>query len=96
MDVDLAVVLRCRPSVLRTRLEARGWPSTKVRENVEAEAIDLILQEAVARLPFVFEIDTTDATPEETAVAILAIVQGKTQGHEPGSVDWSSEVLSWS
>jgi len=43
----------------------------------------------------VFEIDTTDATPEETAVSILAIVQGKTQGHEPGSVDWTSEVLSW-
>jgi len=95
MDVDLAVVLRCRPSILRMRLEARGWPSTKVRENVEAEAIDVILQEAVARLPFVFEIDTTGATPEETAVSILAIVQGKTQGHEPGSVDWTSEVLSW-
>src|SRR6059036_4019564 len=47
MDVDLAVVLRCRPSILRMRLEARGWSSTKVRENVEAEAIDVILQEAV-------------------------------------------------
>ena len=95
MDVNLAVVLRCRPSVLRARLEARGWPPGKVRENVEAEAIDGILQEAVARLPFVFEVDTTHATPDETADAILAILQGKTKGHEPGSVDWTSEVLSW-
>lgn len=95
MDVNLAVVLRCRPTVLRTRLEARGWPSEKVRENVEAEAIDVILQEAVARLPFVFEVDTTNSTPEATAGAILAILQGKTKGHEPGSVDWASEVLSW-
>ncbi len=95
MDVNLAVVLRCRPSVLRIRLEARGWPPEKVRENVEAEAIDVILQEAVARLPFVFEVDTTNATPGDTAEAILAILQGKTQGHEPGSVDWASEVLSW-
>ena len=95
MDANLVVVLRCRPSVLRTRLEARGWPAEKVRENVEAEAIDVILQEAVARLPFVFEVDTTTATPEETAVAVLAILQGKTRGHEPGSVDWASEVLSW-
>ena len=95
MDVNLVVVLRCRPSVLRARLEARGWPAEKVRENVEAEAIDVILQEAVARLPFVFEVDTTNATPEETAEAILAILQGETKGHEPGSVDWASEVLSW-
>lgn len=95
MDVNIAVVLRCRPSVLRARLEARGWPPEKVRENVEAEAIDVILQEAVERVPFVFEVDTTNATPEETAEAILAILQGKTAGHEPGSVDWTSEVLSW-
>src|SRR5881628_3559822 len=65
MDVNLAVVLRCRPSVLRARLEGRGWPPEKVRENVEAEAIDVSLQEAVARLPFVFEVDTTNATPRK-------------------------------
>src|SRR5205809_6724913 len=95
MDVNIAIVLRCRPSVLRARLEARGWPPEKVRENVEAEAIDVSLQEAVARLPFVFEVDTTNATPSETAEAILAILQGKRKGHEPGTVDWASEVLSW-
>ncbi len=95
MDVNLAVVLRCRPSVLRKRLEARGWSAAKVRENVEAEAIDVIVQEAAGRLPFVFEVDTTQATPNETAEAILAILRGKTEGHEPGSVDWTSEVLSW-
>lgn len=95
MDVNLALVLRCRPSVLRVRLEARGWPAEKVRENVEAEAIDVITQEAVGRLPFVYEVDATDQTVDRTADAILAILQGKTEGHEPGSVDWSSEVLSW-
>ena len=95
MDVNLALVLRCRPSVLRARLEARGWPVEKVRENVEAEAIDVITQEAVGRLPFVYEVDTTDLTVERAADAVLAILQGKTEGHEPGSVDWSSEVLSW-
>ena len=95
MDVNIAVVLRCRPSVLRARLAARGWAPEKVHENVEAEAIDVVLQEAVERLPFVFEVDTTNSTPNETAEAILAILQGKTKGHEPGSVDWTSEVLSW-
>lgn len=95
MDVNIAVVLRCRPSILRTRLEARGWPPEKVRENVEAEAIDVILQEALDRLPHVYEVDTTDRTSGETAEAILAILQGKTEGHEPGLIDWSEEVLSW-
>jgi len=95
MDVDVAIVLRCRPSVLRTRLETRGWSAAKVRENVEAEAIDAILQEAVEHLKSVYEVDTTEATPQETAQAILGILQGKTTGHEPGTVDWTSEVLSW-
>lgn len=95
MNVNMAIVLRCSPSVLRQRLEARGWPSEKIRENVEAEAIDVILQEAVACLPVVYEIDTTDASPDHTADAILAILQGRIEGHAPGSVDWSEEVLSW-
>ena len=96
MPVNLVVVLRCRPSVLRSRLEARGWPPEKVRENVEAEAIDVITQEAVEEgIPFVFELDTTDLTPAEAADGILGILQGRTTGREPGSVDWSEEVLSW-
>jgi adenylate kinase len=95
MDVNVAIVLRCRPSVLERRLQARGWSPEKVRENVEAEAIGVILQEAVGRLRDVYEVDTTEATPEEVGSTILAILQGKVQGHEPGSVDWSDEVLSW-
>lgn len=95
MDVNLAVVLRCRPSILRARLQARGWPEAKIRENVEAEAIDLITQEAVDRLEHVYEVDTTGRTPEQTADAILDILRGQTAGHAPGSVDWTDEVLSW-
>ena len=95
MAVDLAVVLRCRPSVLRRRLEARGWTPAKVHENVEAEAIDVITQAAAERLSLVSEVDTTSRSPEQTAEAILGILQGQTKGHEAGSVDWSEEVLSW-
>src|SRR5881396_1815763 len=39
MDVNIAIVLRCRPSALGQRLAGRGWSPEKVRENVEAEAI---------------------------------------------------------
>lgn len=95
LSVNLAIVLRCHPKVLADRLKARGWPDAKVRENVEAEAIDAITQEAVGRLPFVYEIDTTRSTPEAVAGVVLEILQGKTAGREPGHVDWTDEVLSW-
>ncbi len=95
MNVDIVVVLRCRPAVLQERLKGRGWSQEKIRENVEAEAIDVILQEAAGRMPHVFEIDATDATPGQVADTILSILQGKIAGHEAGSVDWSREVLSW-
>ena len=95
MNVNFAVVLRCRPRVLRERLTSRGWSEGKIRESVDAEAIDVILQEAVERLDFVYEVDTTARSAEESASQILDILQGRTSGHEPGSVDWSDEVLSW-
>ncbi len=95
MDVNVAIVLRCRPSVLRDRLRARQWSEEKILENVEAEAIDVITQEATQRIPFVYEVDTTARLPTETAGEVLAILQGKTEGHEPGKVDWSSEVVRW-
>ena len=95
LSVNLAIVLRCHPRVLADRLRARGWPEPKVRENVEAEAIDAITQEAAARLPFVYEIETTSATPEAVAGIVLDILQGKVAGREPGHLDWSDEVLSW-
>ena len=95
VPANTVIVLRCRPSVLTKRLEARGWPVKKIRENVEAEAIDLITQEAVRRSPHVFEVDTTSLRPEASASEVLGILQGDTKGHEPGGIDWSGEVLSW-
>jgi len=93
IPANLIVVLRCHPRELWTRLEGRRWPANKVRENVEAEAIDVILQEAVAQGPPVFEVDTTARGAEETANAVLDILQGKVAGHEPGRLDWSEEVV---
>lgn len=61
----------------------------KARENAEAEALDVILSEAVAEhgLESVYEIDTTDRTPEDVAEAIAAVVSGE---REPsaGTVDF--------
>lgn len=92
---SLCIVLRCHPNLLKSRLEKRGYADEKARENAEAEAIDLILVEALERCKAVFEIDTTDMNPEGVAVAIESIINGKGVEFSPGNVDWSQAVMDW-
>ncbi len=95
LDSDVTVVLRCSPAVLESRLKSRRWLEKKIRENVEAEAIDLITVEAMQRCKKVYEIDTSSTSAREAARQILEIVHGAVKGHEPGRIDWSEEILSW-
>ena len=95
LDPDLAIVLRCSPAVLEKRLKKKGWKEAKVRENVEAEAVDVVLIEALENVPEVCEIDTTDMTDIQVAKAIDKIIAGERQKYRIGNVDWSQEVLSW-
>merc|ERR1711862_1067468 len=43
---DLIVVLRCDNSPLFERLEKRGYTERKIRENVDAEIFQVVLDEA--------------------------------------------------
>jgi len=92
---DLAIVLRCSPRVLGDRLRKKGWPEAKVRENVEAEAVDVVLIEALENAPEVCEVDTTEMEPTQVAEAIEKIISGEREKYRVGNVDWSEEVLSW-
>jgi adenylate kinase len=78
-DVDRVVVLRCAPDDLERRLVERGEPADKAAENAEAEALDLVLAEAVAEHgeDAVYEIDTTDRTPEAVARDVEAVIAGR-------------------
>lgn len=96
--VTAAIVLRLDPRQLEARLRRRGWPEPKIRENVEAEAVDLILQEAVARLGTrrVFELDTTHRSPDELRLDLAAVLRGSRRDaarFRPGHVDWSAHLL---
>lgn len=79
VDVDRVIVLRCRPDVLVSRLIDRGESTTKARENAEAEALDVILVESLERhgAERVYEIDTTDRSPDAVAGAIEAVLEGR-------------------
>ncbi len=84
---DWAIVLRLAPDLLRKRLLARGYSEEKIKENLEAEALDVILVEAVESCSRVDEIDTTNRTPEEVAGLVTKIID-KELSLPPGQVDW--------
>jgi len=66
------VVLRTHPDVLEERLRSKGWPRRKVEENVEAEALDIILAEAVKMHGGkVSEIDTTTLSPGKVCERVI-------------------------
>ena len=89
---DWSIVLRLSPSALRPRLEARGYSQAKIKENLEAEALDVILVEAVEMCRRVDEIDTTGRSAEEVAGMIRDIIEGRLH-LPPGQVDWLEEFL---
>ena len=79
LPCDRLVILRCRPDVLRERLETRNYAPAKVAENVEAEALDVVLFEALERHPpeHLLEIETTARSAEETADLVEAFADGR-------------------
>lgn len=96
MEADLIIVLRCHPSLLAERLSARGWAAAKVRENALAEALDVILAEAVDTSVPVYEVDTSEMRSEDTVRAIRSILAGEKEKYGVGNIDWSEEALRWS
>ena len=90
LDVDRVIVLRCRPDVLEDRLLERGESEAKARENAEAESLDVILSEAVDRhgTESVYELETTDHTPERIANEIEAVLAGD-RAPSAGTVDFT-------
>lgn len=89
---DLIIVLRAHPRVLIDRLQDRGYSESKIRENAEAEALDVILVEALEENENVQEVDTTDKTPSEVAEIIKNIIEGGTK-YPYGKVDWSEFLI---
>jgi adenylate kinase len=90
LPCDKIIVLRCRPDVLKTRLAMRKYRERKIRENAEAEALDVCLIETVEDFEpdQILEIDTTEKSPAECA----SIIEGFVKGEIPagfGTLDWS-------
>ena len=96
--VDKVVVLRCHPDELRKRLSQKRWKNEKIKENIEAEILDIVLCETVDSHPKknVIEIDTTDMNISDVAASIMEIIKNKfkhMKKHNIGNIDWSEEIL---
>ena len=90
---DRVAVLRCHPETLTTRLQTRGESPASIDENAEAEALDVILSEAVAEhgTDRVYEVDTTDLSPEAVAEELRSIALDEATP-QVGTVDFTAFV----
>ena len=104
---DVAIVLRANPLELAERLRRKGFEERKIKENMQAETLDVILVEAVERCKFVYEIDTTGKSVEAVAECVREILSAEESvlrenteerrkemlaKYEVGGVDWSEYV----
>jgi adenylate kinase len=90
---DQVVVLRCRPDELKKRLMKRKYREKKIRENVEAEALDVCLIETVELHDpsSIFELDTTARNAAYCADRIERFVNDEIPSAF-GSIDWSAFI----
>ena len=79
--------------VLGTRLQARGYNADKVQENLEAEAIDAILQEAIATGKPVVQRDATNRSPTQLLAAFDEPKTDTLKGTDLGPADWSNWLM---
>ena len=96
--VDRVIILRCHPDELRKRLSLKGWSDEKIKENLEAEILDVILVEAADIHPFknIFEIDTTSKSLEEVMSSFNEIINNNfkhMKKYNIGNIDWSEEIF---
>ena len=85
---DIVIVLRANPDILKDRMKTKGWKAAKIRENIEAEAIDVCSYEAFEiHGDKVNEIDTSDIQPEHVADLIIDVISGSKK-FPVGNVDF--------
>jgi adenylate kinase len=83
---NLVIVLRCKPEILRNRLKKKKWSKQKIQENVEAEFINIISEEARKMHRNVLDIDTTGLSESKTIQKIVKSIKKK----KNKKIDWTT------
>lgn len=90
--IDIVIILRCHPDILKKRLEKREYKSKKIRENIQAEilgnAANYIFEKDL-KCP-IYELDTTNKTIDHTTTLIQKIIKDKeaVEKYKFGKIDW--------
>ena len=94
-NLEMVILLRCDPPVLRKRLTKRNYSKEKINENLEAEALNIIFEEAIENISEdkIFQLDTTDQTPEQSAKKLMNFMNGNIKLDE--SYDYSERIMEW-
>ena len=90
LPVQYTIVLRCHPLELRARLRRARRPARAIRENLLAEALDVVLVEALGRGTPVYEIDTTRRRPSEVARLVGRVIVRRPAARY-GEVRWLAD-----
>ena len=97
LPADIVIVLRTEPREIMERLGKRDYSQEKIRENADAEALDVILVEAVEQCDDVFEIETTGKSLQDVVKCVISIIESVKSGKVPeeflpGKVNWIEQV----
>ena len=97
-SVEKIIILRCNPEILEKNLLKKGWKKEKIKENLEAEILDVILCETfeIHKENNIFEIDVSDKSVEEISYMIIEIIKNKfkmMKKYKIGAIDWSEKIL---
>jgi adenylate kinase len=94
-NLDMVILLRCDPSILKDRLASRNYSEEKINENLEAEALNIIYDEALENITAdkIFQLDTTKQTPQESAKKLIEFMDGNIKLDE--SFDYSERIMEW-
>ena len=94
LPVDGVVVLRCRPDVLRGRMNERGYDDTKSESNVEWELIGGPWNEYNSAVPWT-EFDTSKTSAESIVKLIRAWISDGFKPKTPDTgIDWIGEEVA--
>ncbi len=90
---DKMIVLRLNPEILKGRLEERNYSESKIRENLEAEALAVCSAEAYEIYgDETSEIDSSDKSVDEIRDLIISIAVEKIES-PVGSIDFMEWLL---
>lgn len=91
---DKVIVLRVHPEILRPRLESRNYSESKIRENLEAEAMGVCTAEAYGEYEDkISEIDVGNLSLEKAVSIISDVIDGEIV-FPAGEIDFMDWLIS--